>query len=250
MAERNFMNVNDVYPILDMINRKVNQKKGTSYQFESPLLNDGTGSGGSLDSSQWQVESFEVTRDTANTIDPNVIKDVTIVYRNGAIDTISLKRGLNPPVPSTVSDAEYINNLMIVEVGIHTELFGRTQGVTATIFKENGYGNFQKVELAYDDSDWDEIEVLEDDIESYDNPNDFYDGGSSDEGYDSEVDDAEDYAETEYLPEDEVEVSEDGWADGYNPSQPIDIPLEEAIEVAEDFSETEYLPEDDPEYEE
>lgn len=241
--QRNFMNVNEVFPILDLINRKLNQGKGTPYHLESPLFSDGTGSGGSFDTSQWQVESFEVVRDTENPIDPNVIKQVIIVYRNGAIDTITLTRGLNPPVDNTVPDAEYINNLMIVGVTITTELHGRTQEVVAQIFRENGYGKFQKVELTYSGTDlYDEGEPAqgeEDNTEYYENPNDFYDG-ESDQGYDTEADTAEDYAGTEYLPEDEIEPPEDGWADGYNPSNPVDIDIQVEVEMEEDYAEIGY----------
>lgn len=222
MAERNFMNTNEVYPILDMINRKINQGKGVTHNYESPLFDDGTGS---FDTSQWQVESFEVTRDVANATDPEVIKTVTIIYRNGAIDTITLIRGLNPPVDTSIADHIYINNLMIVEVHISTTFGDRVQGVIAKIFKENGYGNFQKVELIYDDSEWHEHEDEREPIE-YENPNDFYDGGGSDSGYDTDVDTAEDYADSEYLPGDELEMPESGWADGYNPSRPVDVDVD------------------------
>lgn len=235
MAERNYMNVNDVYPILDLINRKVSQGKGVTHHFESPLLGGGVGTGDPFDTSQWQVESFEVVRDTANAIDPNIIKQVIIIYRNGAIDTISLTRGLNPPVANNVPDAEYINNLMIVEVQIETQWFNRYQGVTAKIFKENGYGNFQRVELIYDDSEWHEHEHGDGEgsnEEYYENPNDFYDG-ESDSGYDEDLDEAEDFADSEYTEEDELEMPEDGWADGYDPSNPVDVDVTDTVEVDE-----------------
>lgn len=223
MTQRNFMNVNEVYPILDMINRKVGQiKRGSSHNFESPLLNDGN----TLDSSQWQVESFEVMRDHENDIDPNVIKQVMIIYRNGAIDTITLTRGLTPPVGADIPDHEYINHLMIVEVMIATQYMGKYQEVIAKIFKEHGYGNFQRIELTYDDADWfvdEQPPAIDDD---YENPNDFYDGGGYSSGYDSEVDEAEDYADSHYTASDEVTPPESGWADGYNPSDPTDYVIE------------------------
>lgn len=228
MAQRNYMNTNDVYPILDMINRKVNQGKGVSHQSVSPIFNDDP----VFDTSQWQVESFEVIRDTTNAIDPEVIKQVIIVYRNGAIDTITLTRGLVPNVPSTVKDYEYINNLMIVELEIETVFGDRVQIVNGKIFKENGYGNFQKVELTYNDTHWhEEEEDSPDEDMEYENPNDFYDGGGSDSGYDTDVDTAEDYADTPYAPSDEVEMPESGWADGYNPSSPVDVDIDVPTEV-------------------
>jgi hypothetical protein len=214
---RNFMNVNEVYPILDMINRKVNQAKAQHYHFDSPLLGGGQSDG--IDTSAWQVESFEVTRDTENTIDPSVIKQITIIYRNGAIDTITLVRGLVPPVPDTVQDHEYINNLMIVQVIIETTWNEKYQKVTATIYKENGYGLFQRVELTYEG---DVYEEEEESGEDYENPNDFYDG-ATEEGYDEEADDAEDYAGTDYSEGDQVTAPEDGIADGYYEPELPDI---------------------------
>lgn len=230
MVERNYMNYNEVFPILDMINRKVDQmnNKGQNYHFESPFLSD------RLDTSNWQVESFEVTRDSGNTIDPDVIKQVTIVYRNGAVDTIDLQRGLNPPVGEEVQDHEYINNLMIVEVSISTKYLEYQQEVIARIYRENGYGLFKKVELLYTDDgvNWNEIpegdEVEDADLE------DFYGGGSVTEGYDTDVDEAEDYAGEEYLPEDEVEPPEDGWADGHDPSDPVDVDVTNPVGIVPD----------------
>ncbi|MDR4436162.1 hypothetical protein [Bacillus tequilensis] len=245
MTQSNYMNVNDVYPILDLINRKLNQGKGVSHQFESPLLKgevDGSISdSAALNPYQWQVESFQVERDTSNIIDPRVIKKVFIVYRNGAIDTISLVRGLDPPVPETVPDHEYINNLMIVQVDIATQFLERTQGITANIVREGGYGDFKKVDLTYyEDNQWIDLDVEQDYTETFDDPNEFYDGGGSDQGYDTEVDEAEDYADTEYLPEDDIEPPENGWADGFDPSEPEDIPLDVEVEVTEDFAGSEY----------
>lgn len=258
MAERNHMNVNDVYPILDIINRKLQTlNKGTSYQFDSPLLSDGskdTNSGSDLEpgvgiidnrinTSGWDVESFEVTRDSGNPIDPEVISSITIVYTNGAIDNISLGRGLNPPVSKTVDDYEYINNLMIVGVTIDTQFFNRHQEVIIQIERENGYGSFKKVALSYSGDGLPDSSVIDyTDVDEFDvaDSNDFYNGGGSDEGYDTEVDEAEDYAESEYLPEDEIEPPESGWADGYNSSDTVDRTVNSVIQIDEDNAETGY----------
>lgn len=148
MAQKSHMNVNDVYPILDMINRKVNQGKGTRHHFTSPLFNNDNDNGvTTLNSSQWQVESFEVIRETENSIANHVINEIRIIYRNGAIDKISLVRGLNPPVSDEIQDYEYINNIMITEVSIRTEWFGKSQEVVAKIIRENDYGNFKRLNL-------------------------------------------------------------------------------------------------------
>lgn len=148
MDRKNFMNANDVYPIIDMISRKMKQGSGVNTHY------GGDGHGGGqvhFDTSNWEVESFEVTRDVSNPIDPNVIIEVLIVYRNGAVQNLELVRGLQPPVPDTVDDSEYINNLMIVGVNISTLFDGETSLIAAKIFRENGYGNFVKVELDYGD---------------------------------------------------------------------------------------------------
>lgn len=222
MAERNYLNVNEVYPILDLINRKINQGKGVNHYY-SPLLNDER----LFDTSQWQVETFEVIRDTENAIDPLIIKEIVIIYRNGAVDSIILTRGLTPPVDSTVPDYEYINNLMIVGVTIHTVWMDREQTVTAKVIKDNGYGNFRKIELIYDDEGWlPDVEDIDKEVaEDYDNPHDFYDG-VSDSGYDEEVDTAEDYAGYGYTESDSPRMPSSGWADGFNPSDPIDVDVE------------------------
>lgn len=226
--ERNYMNHNEIYPILDMIKRRVNQmqNKGINHFFESPMLGDG-GDGG-FDTTQWQVESFEVERDTTNAIDPAIIKSITIIYVNGAVDRITLLRGFSPPVSKKVKDHIYINNLMIVEVTVTTEYGGMEQVMVATIFRDDGYGLFRKVEITYngellewDDEDRDDEEIKEED------PNDFYNGGGYEQGRDPDIDNAEDFADSEYLPSDEPQVPEGGWADGYNPSNPTDIDVEE-----------------------
>lgn len=128
-----------------MINRERQKRRGISI----------SGVGGYADVEQpfemdnWQVESFEVFRDVENPIDPNVINRVVIVYRNGAVDNIVLRRGLEPPVDDSVPDSEYINNLMIVEVEIETIFNDVVSTVIARIYREEGYGNFQRVELEY-----------------------------------------------------------------------------------------------------
>lgn len=186
---QSYMNINEVYSILDIINRKIKQMQDTaSYiYFESPLLNDSQ----SLNSDGWQVESVEVVRDTTNPIHPNILKQVIVAYRNGAVDTISLIRGLNPPVDSSVPDAEYINNLMITAIVIETTYETKYQKLIATITRENGYGAFKRVDFEF------EGEELQLDYDggvaeggSYENPNDFYSGeqlidddDENDEGY-------------------------------------------------------------------
>lgn len=234
MTQRNFMNTNDVFPILDLINRKIQKGKGTVHHISPILADEGDLTGGGMgDMSQWEVQSFEVVRDTVNPIDPTVIKEAIIIYRNGAIDKISLGRGLNPPVPSTVPNYEYINNLMLVEVTIETTWFEQHQTVTATIFKEDGYGVLQKVELSYDgvlhDTEEPEDETIENELDQlysdeFADPNDFYDG-ASDSSYDDEADTAEDYADIGYEDDSEPELPEDGFHDP-DPTGPHDVPID------------------------
>lgn len=144
---QNYINTNEVYPIIDMINRHRQRElsKGEYYTLENPIGEFEP----DFDIANWQVESFEVERDTANTIDPNIVKYVTIAYTNGAVDRIELIRGLNPPVPITVQDHEYINNLMIVEVIIETQFQDFYMTTHADIKRENGYGLFERVDLTY-----------------------------------------------------------------------------------------------------
>lgn len=143
---KNFMNTNEVFPILDMINRERQKSKGIHL----------SGIGGYADGvneyviDQWQVEAFEIVRDVGNHIDPMTIKQVVIVYVNGAIDVLTLKRGLIPPVSEDLPDSEYINYLMITEVEIETTYQNATSLAVAKIYRENGYGLLQRVELVYD----------------------------------------------------------------------------------------------------
>lgn len=151
--QKNFINTNEVYPILDLINRK-RQQEAYRGQF-----NPGAGGSSSTiildDKSAWEVEFFSVERDVENPIDPNVIRKINLVYRNGAVDDIYLRRGLNPPVDDSVPDSEYINNLMLTEVYIERTYDGHIiERITAKINRENGYGSFVSVEIDYHDSEF------------------------------------------------------------------------------------------------
>lgn len=144
---QNYMNSNEVYPIIDMINRHRQRElaKGTNFTIENPIGDEMP----QLDIANWKVESFEVERDLTNAFDPSVIKYVTIAYTNGAVDRIELIRGLNPPVPTTIQDHVYINNLMIVEVIIETQFQDIFLTTHAVIQRENGYGLFERVDLTH-----------------------------------------------------------------------------------------------------
>lgn len=210
--ERNYMNVNEVYPILDMINRKVKQGKGTTYNMESPLVSDVV-----TDPSQWQVESFEVFRDIENPIDKEVIKEIVIVYRNGAIDTVTLTRGLVPPVDGTVQDSEYINNLMITGITVTTEYSEEVQTVQVILTKEDLYGKFKRADLIYGDNEENESYS---DSDEYENPNDFYDNTPEN---DEDTEDEIDYADEIYEEGDEQFPSDSGWEEDSEPEEPIDM---------------------------
>ena len=143
------MNYNEVFPILDMINRQRQQgeHKGHNHFFDV----DDEDANNLIDPMGWQVDVFEVTRDTDNLIDPNVIESVEIIYRNGVTENLTLVRGLDPPVDNAVQDSEYINNLMIVEVIIDTFYDEMKSTVKAKIERENGHGMFKSVDLIYED---------------------------------------------------------------------------------------------------
>lgn len=244
MAERNYMNYNEVFPILDLIGRATSKGKGVTYDNSE---GDGETQQSLWDTSNWEVETFEVIRDTENTIDPNTIKQIFITYVNGATDTITLIRGLTPPVDKSVQDYEYINNLMIVAVSILTEFEESSQEALAVITKENGYGNFQRVDITYSgdlsaveeeedhDHDTDDEEFNGIETEGYKNPNDFYTGNETidDEDEDDGNNYEEDFADTEYDDEDELEMPESGWADEEDPSDPTDYDVGVSIEIEE-----------------
>ncbi|MDQ0166614.1 hypothetical protein J2S11_002518 [Bacillus horti] len=141
------MNTNEVFPILDMINRERNKKNGIHL----------SGIGGYADQNNdyitdaWQIESLEIIRDAENEVDPHVISQVAIAYRNGASEMITLKRGLTPPIDSNLPDSDYINHILIREVVIETSYQLGTSVIQAKILRENDFGSIQRVELEYDD---------------------------------------------------------------------------------------------------
>ena len=68
----------------------------------------------------------------------------------------------------------------------------------------------------------------------YENPSDFYNGKYS--NYEEViVEDYVDYAEIGYASNEEIEISPDGWSDGYNPSSPVDVNVELGPKITDEI---------------
>lgn len=95
-----------------------------------------------------EVLSMEILRG-GNAHDPESIDSVIVTYADTSVDTVTLLRGANPPVPNTVPDYKYINETMLTGFLLETvsEYVSRT--TTCELVRENGYGKVTKVNLSY-----------------------------------------------------------------------------------------------------
>ena len=211
------MNYNEVYPILDLIGRVQNRKKGNVNFYDT-----GKGVGEGAVSFGLPIElrvvKLDVIRDYNNTVMPGVIVKLNIEYENGATAVLDIHRGLVPNVSPSVDDYDFINHVMITGLTMVTTYQGTEEKMELTILKENGYGTLLGIEVSWNgkleevitigdeeeepapfepdetDVEFEEEELDEPDYdESYDNPNDFFDNGSNVEkdvvvGYDIEED--------------------------------------------------------------
>lgn len=139
---RNFLNTNDVFPILEMIRREIKRN-----DFENDrvyISNEPTEFSGNPD----EVKSVELFRGS-NPYDPDVIDSVIVTFADGSTENITLLRGANPPVPNTVPDHEYINNVLISGFVVElTNDFG-SRRITGQLVRENGYGRIQRLDMTY-----------------------------------------------------------------------------------------------------
>jgi hypothetical protein len=139
---RNFLNANDVFPILEMIRREIKRNQFESnrnYMISEPSEFSGTSD---------EVRSVELFRGS-NPYDPDVIDSVVTTYADGSTETITLLRGANPPVPPTVDDHEFINNVLITGFVVEFASGYGSRTVQGSLVRENGYGRIQKLELTY-----------------------------------------------------------------------------------------------------
>jgi len=138
---RNYLNTNDIFPILELIKREIRKN---DYDINRVYVDTDTPAPVETD----EVESIEVLRG-GNTYDPEVIDSVIVTYVGGGMETITLLRGANPPVPNTVPDYEFINNVMIsgFQVTVNSQAGSRT--VQGEVIRENGYGKVSRIQMTY-----------------------------------------------------------------------------------------------------
>lgn len=124
---KNFLNSNEIYPILDLIDKQITRDKNQanrSYFEQLPDYDD------------HDVEELDVFRDTEGSITAVLTR-----YFDGTTETLTLNRGYDPPVPNTVPDYDYINNRLLM--GYSLDIVSPTLGdkhIQATLKRENGYG--------------------------------------------------------------------------------------------------------------
>lgn len=137
----NFLNSNDIFPILEMIRREIRKN-----DFDRDRVFNG-GDSAPVGNSD-DVTSVEVLRG-GSTYDPEMINAVVVTYADGTLETMTMIRGVNPPVPHSVPDYEFINNALIsgFEVEMVTPFGGRK--VIGQIVRENGYGKVERLDVSY-----------------------------------------------------------------------------------------------------
>lgn len=232
-GEQNFLNTNDVFAVLDIINRsnQISKNKGAVVHEEASTE---TVVGTPIfDTAPWRTEGMEILRESGK------LTGVVVAYTNGAIRTITVNR-------EELEDGwlGLINTIETV-----TEFSGQVESMTAEIFRDDK-SKVIKVTFEYLGEAVHEIEELF--VGEDENANDFYDGGGSDEGYDIEADDAEDYADYEYLDEDEITPNESGyedesildtkpeWMAGITSDGASDVVIDTPQQMEEDFAEEGY----------
>lgn len=201
--QRNFMNYNEVFPILDLIGRVQNKKKG-HVNFNQQADGDGSTLGYIELPVDLRVVKMDIERDELNPVMAGVIIKLKIKYENGATAELDIYRGLNPPVSPAVDEADFINAVMITGLKMKTKYQGMTEIMELAIRKENGYGTLLGIDVTWNgsikevinlgedepyipdsepqdyDEEYDEEYVEDPDYdELYDNPDDFFNNGSN-----------------------------------------------------------------------
>lgn len=139
---RNFLNTNDVFPILEMIRREIRRN---DFENNRVYLNQEKAEySGETD----EVVSVEVFRGS-NPYDPDVIDSIIVTFSSGATENITLLRGVDPPVPNTVPDHLFINNILVSGFIVQrTDGLG-SRTITGRLIRENGYGKIERLEIDY-----------------------------------------------------------------------------------------------------
>lgn len=210
--QRNYMNYNEVFPILDLIGRVQNRKRGTAnFNSGGGDVDGGDGVGAIYLPPNLRVTKMDVIRDDTNPVMSGVIVRLDIEYENGATAVLEIHRGLSPQVDSSVPDYDFINYVMITGITMTTKLGGQQEIMELVINKENGYGTLLGIEVSWngelyetidlgdgeppvEDLDGEKVDFPEDDgtgeyddpvsdfgdyDPEFEDPNDFFDNGSN-----------------------------------------------------------------------
>jgi len=137
---RNYLNTNDIFPILEIIRREIRKN---DFDKDRTFIGDENLYGNPDD-----VLSIEVLRG-GNLFDPELIDSVVVTYVDGTTETITVIRGANPPVPDTVPDHWYINNVLISGFTVQVASPYGSRTITGQIERENGYGKVLRINLTY-----------------------------------------------------------------------------------------------------
>jgi hypothetical protein len=144
----NSLNSNDIFPIIDSVNRLIrkNANDGRREVLSRETLNK-PAQGISADDRATRVVPIR----GGSNYDATLITSLLIHYESGAVMTVELIRGANPPVPANFPDSEYINNVLIsgVKAMIQPAFGGTSFSVVAEIIRESGYGAFLEVRASY-----------------------------------------------------------------------------------------------------
>jgi hypothetical protein len=138
----NFLNSNDIFPIIEIIRREV--RKNDFDRARVFNVGENTQQLGRAD----DVVSVEILRGSSS-YDPELISAIITTYADNSVETLNLYRGITPPVPPTVPDHEFINNVLIsgFEINVSSAVGGQT--VICQIDRENGYGKVEKLNFTY-----------------------------------------------------------------------------------------------------
>ncbi|MCR8982807.1 hypothetical protein [Brevibacillus laterosporus] len=134
MFNRNFTNVNEVFPIIDLIRREM--KKGGLYDGGDDLTIVQS-------RSEPEVVSVEVLREM--TSHPSLVTTVIYTYDNGAIEKLSLERDESLMITGFLIEVE-LSSIVNEELEEETDIqaFKAIQG---SIIRENGL--FKSLQLDY-----------------------------------------------------------------------------------------------------
>lgn len=196
--QQNYMNTNEVFPILDLIGLAMNKRYGKP-NFDEISGGDVSGGASFQLPMDLRVTSLRVDRDVTNPVMPTVVKVMNITYENGATAVLTIHRGADPKVPVGTSQEDYFNFVMIRGLHMLTSYQGQTEEMDVKILKVDGYKEMIGLDIAWNGGLYETIDIGggEEPIVDPD-PNDTdlemdVDGGNDDFGIDLEYENPNDF---------------------------------------------------------